>query len=393
MSNNRTQKSIRNTVIALSSQAFSIILSFVVRTVFIKKLGNSYLGINGLFTNVLSILSFAELGFGTAIIYAMYKPLALNDKRKITAYMNFYAIIYRCVGIFILIIGCCMIPFLDFLLGDLSQIPAELPSIEFIYFLYLINSSGSYFFNYKRSIIIASQNGYLDSLNQLIFTIIRNIFQILILIYFKSFVGYLSIQICITFLSNIMISYKASKIFPYLKIYKKERLNKNEIKKIIKNVIAMACHKFGSVIISGTDNILITKYVGLIATGQYSNYVLLKNTIRTVYLQILDPITASVGNLIATEDVERGYDLYRKILFLNSYIAIFCTTCLVILSNMFIQLFWGSESIMLEMVVICIMINFYINCIRKTSQIYIDTIGLFWQIKWKSIIEAVINLQ
>ena len=392
MKNNRTGKSLRNSIVSLITQIMSVLISFVVRTIFIKYLGTSYLGINGLFSNILSLLSFAELGFGTAIIYAMYTPLAENNEKKISAYMNLYATIYRVIGCFILIIGTILIPFLSFFIGDMSQIPKDLPPIWIIYMLYLINSASSYFFNYKRSIIIASQNGYIDSINQMGFILLRNLLQIVVLIKFRSFVLYLIVQIISTIAGNIAISLKADKLFPYMKEYRKEKVEKKEIKIIEKNVLAMACHKFGAVIVSGTDNILITKFDGIAITGQYSNYELLKNTIRTVYLQILDPITASVGNMIATENKEKTYKLFERIFFINAYIAIIFTTCLINLSSPFVQIFWGKECVIDKIVVFIIMLNFYINCLRKTSQIYIDTTGLFWQIKWKSIIEAIINL-
>lgn len=389
---NRTENSIKNSSMAMFAQVCSVILSFIVRTVFIYFLGNSYLGINGLFSNVLSLLSFAELGFGTAIVYAMYKPIAEKDEKNISAFMNFYGKVYRAIGWFILIAGMALIPFLDNLIGGTSQLPSDLPPISLIYMLYVANSASSYFFNYKRSLVIASQNGYLDSINQLQFNIARNILQTIVLVLFRSFLLYLIIQIICTVLSNISISIKADKLFPYLRSNRKEKLSPKTVKNIMKNVMAMSCHKIGSVIVSGTDNILITRYVGLIATGQYSNYVLLTTTVKTFYLQIINPLTASIGNLIATENKEKCYDLFRKILFLNSYIAVFCSTCLLGLSNPFIYLFWGQDSVLPMTSVFLIMIVFYINCIRKSAEMYIDTVGLFWQIKWKSIIEAIINL-
>lgn len=390
--NSRTENSIKNSSTAVIAQICSVALSFVVRTVFIRFLGNSYLGINGLFSNVLSLLSFAELGFGTAIVYVMYKPIAKKDEKAVSAFINFYGKIYRGIGCFIMIAGVALIPFLGELIGDTSQIPAELPSINVIYMLYVVNSASSYFFNYKRSLVTASQNGYIDSINQLQFNIVRNILQIAVLVFFRSFLLYLIIQILCTLIGNVSISLKADKLFPYLKVNRNEKLSKETIRNILKNVMAMACHKLGSVIVSGTDNILITKYVGLVATGQYSNYVLLTTTVKTFYLQIVNPLTASVGNLIATENIEKCYDLFRKILFLNAYIAVFCATCLIGLSNPFIYLFWGHNSSLPMTTVYVIMIIFYINCIRKTAEMYIDTVGLFWQIKWKSVIEAIINL-
>ena len=255
----RIDNSIRNTTFAIIGQIGTIVLSFLTRTIFIACLGASYLGINGLFTNILSVLSFAELGFGTAIVYALYKPLAENNQKEVAAYMNFYALVYRFVGIFIFVGGLALVPFLSYFIGDTSEIPSDIPPLWVIYILYLLNSSASYFFNYKRSLITASQNGHIDSLNTLIFTFIRNIFQIVGLIVWRSFVFYLVVQIICTLLGNIAISLRANRLFPYLSKYKKEQLDSDSLHLIIRNVIAMACHKLGSVIVSGTDNIIISK--------------------------------------------------------------------------------------------------------------------------------------
>ena len=388
----RIENSIRNTTFALLGQIATIILSFVARTVFINCLGAGYLGINGLFTNILSVLSFAELGFGTAIIYALYKPLAENNEEQVVALMRFYATIYRAIGIFIFVAGVCLVPYLHFFIGDISEIPADLPPLSVVYILYLLNSSASYFFNYKRSLVTASQNGHIDSINTLIVNIVRNILQIIILLIWKAFIPYLVIQILCTLVGNILISFKADKLFPYMKKYRKARLKNDEVRSIIKNVMAMACHKLGSVIVSGTDNILISKFVGVIAAGYYSNYTLLTSTVRTFYIQIFSPITASIGNFVAEKDKNESYVFFKKLFFINAYIAVFCTSCLTTLINPFIRLLWGEEYVFDLLTVSFIMLNFFLTCMRQSTCIYIDTNGLFWQVKWKSVFEALINL-
>lgn len=392
MNNSRTQNSIRNAGVAVLGQICSVLLSFITRTIFIRTLGASYLGINGLFSNILTVLSFVELGIGTAIVYAMYKPLATNDQKEISALMNFYANVYHALGLFILIIGIAVVPLLPCLINDVSEIPTDLPPLWVVYVLYLLNSASSYFFNYKRTLVIASQNGYIDSLNQIIFVLIRNVVQIIILLVFKSFVLYLITQIACTVLSNISMSQKADKLFPYLKNNKKEKLKKESLQGIKKNIFAMAFHKLGSVIVSGTDNILISKFVGLLATGCYSNYTLLTSTVSTLFTQIMSPITASVGSFVATKKDEENYDLFKKLFFVNAYLAIFCSVCLAVSANPFIELIWGNEYVFPRITVALIMISFYLNRIRQASQILIDTCGLFWPIRWKSFIEATINL-
>ena len=392
MESGRTKNSLRNSGYALIVQGITVVLNFAIRTVFIKTLSVAYLGLNGLFTNILNVLSFAELGFGTAIVYEMYKPIAENDEKKISAYMNFFKLVYRVVGVLILVIGFLLIPNLDYFISDSTEIPVDAPSLAIIYVLYLVNSAVSYFFNYKRSLVIATQNGYVDSRNQLGFNFLKCGIQFFILIVFKSYLGYLAIQIACTLLGNVAISIKADKLFPYLKVYKNEKLDKEDKLSLAKNVVAMSFHKLGSVVVSGVDNILISKFAGIIAMGCYSNYTLLTATIKTVFAQIMTPVTASVGNFVAEKSNEESYHFFHKLFFVNAYGAIFCSSCLMTLSNPFIELFWGEQYLFSNSLVLLLLFNFYIDRMRQASQIYIDTNGLFWPIKWKSFVEAIINL-
>lgn len=392
MTTNRTRSSIKNSGAALIGQLLTIILNFAVRTIFIQTLGAAYLGINGLFTNILSVLSFAEVGFGTAIIYAMYAPLAVKDEIKVSKLMNYYAKVYETIGTFIFIAGLFLIPFLHFFINDLSELPKELPPLWFIYLLYLFNTSISYFFNYKRSLIIASQNGHIDSLNQLYFNLIKGVLQIIALFVFHDFLSFLIIQILSTFLGNYFISKKADKLFPYLLRNKDKKIDKIDRIALRRNVFAMSFSKLGSVVITGVDDLLISKFVGIIAMGIYSNYLLLTNTIRIVFMQMLLPITASVGNYVAEKSDDESHTFFKKLFFINAYFAICCFIALSTLVNPFINLIWGKEYVFSGWVTFLITFNFYLDRMRTTSQIFIDAKGLFWPIKWKSLFEAVINL-
>lgn len=389
MANNRSFNSIRNSIYAMLGQFVTIALNFISRTIFIHTLGALYLGLNGLFTNLLSVLSFAELGFSTAVVYEMYAPLAKGDEMKVSSLMNFYAKVYRYIGIFIFVVGVVLIPYLDFFIKDPSVIPQEIPPLWIIYLLFLGNTSVSYFFNYKRSIIVASQNGYLDSLNQMKYNIVRNILQIAVLFILKSFLIFLIIQLICTLLSNISISLKANKLFPYLNKYKDERISKDTICSIKKNVFAMTFNKLGGVAVGGVNNLLVAKFVGLVAVGCYSNYLLVINTLRTVFIQLFTPITASVGNFVVLKTKAESYQCYRNIMFINAYFAIIVTVCLATLINPFIAVFWGNQYVFSTLMTLIIVLNFYVDRMRQASQMFIDVSGLFWQIKWRSACEAI----
>lgn len=388
MNQTRTYISIKNSIISLIAQISSIILSFITRTFFIKYLNIEYLGLNGLFSDILTMLSFAELGVGTAIIYLMYKPLSEKDEYKTSALMNLYSNIYKYIGIFIALSGLMLIPFLDILINGEYNISG----IKGIYILYLINSVISYFFTYKRSIIIADQHGYISKFNIIVFSLIQNIIQILILFYTQNFYLYLIIQIICTLLSNIFISIKANNMYPFLYKYKGAKVDKQTKTTLIKNVVAMMSSKLGSVIVSGTDALLISAFVGIESVALYSNYKLISNTVKSIIIQIIEPITATVGNITVTESKEYSYNIFKKIYFINLIIAFFVCTFLFALINPFITIWIGQKYILDMKIVFMIVLNLYIIQMRQPSIIYINTYGLFWQIKWKSILEAIINL-
>lgn len=384
----RQENSLKNTLIGTICHITTLLIGFVTRTIFIHFLGKDYLGINGLFTNVLSLLSFAELGIGTAIVYALYKPLADNDERQICSLMNFYKKAYVFIGFFIAAVGLGLVPFLDVFIKDKPAVS----NLDVLYILVLTNTVISYFFTYKRSLIIASQNSFVNSINTTIFTLLQNVFQIFVLILTRNYIYYLFVQICSTLLSNISISIKANKMFPYLRKYKKERIEKATVKSIGKNVVAMMSSKIGSVIVSGTGNLFISAFVGVGAVALYSNYVLIYNMLNGVINQVFNAITASVGNLTAKESSERSNEVFNKVFFVNFVIMCFSSTCLFVLFNPFIEFWIGNEYLLPMSIVSLIVLNFFIYGIRHTSITYINAYGLFWQIKYKSLVEAAINI-
>lgn len=383
----RSVNSLKNTSYAMLTQILSLIFKFIIQTIFIKMLGAEYLGVNGLFTNVLQMLSLAELGIGSAITYNLYKPLANNNEKEIKAYMNFYKKAYNFIGLFILIIGLCITPFLKFFIKNQSQVD----NLNLIYLLFLLNTVLSYFFAYKRSIIIADQKSFLDSQNLLIKTIIQTILQVLILIFTKNYILFLVIQIACTFFSNIFISRKANKLYPYL-IKNTECLTKKQKRKIYKDVYAMTAHRVGGVVVDGTDNLLISAFASLSSVGIYSNYVLIRSSIDQLLSQLFTAITASVGNLNAVSTFDKSYKVYQSIFFLNVWIYGFCSIVFLVCINQFITLWIGKEYLLAEGIVLLITINFFLTGIRKSTVMFKDTQGLFWNDRYKPYAEAIVNL-
>lgn len=390
MTESRTKNSFRNYGATVVAQMFSILLNFIGRTFFIKLLSIEYLGVNGLFSNILSLLSLAELGVGTAITYMMYKPIAENDIQKVAAYNNLFRQIYNCVGIFVLIVGLSFTPFIDELIKEPPNISENL---YIVYVLFVLNSAISYFFTYKRSLLIAYQKEYINSQNVLQFAIIKDIVLIGLLFLFRNFYIYLAAQILITFASNVAISYKTNKLFPQIVNITPGRVSKIEIRTIVKNTAAMVCHKIGSVVVSGTGNMFISYYVGITTVGIYSNYVLITLCANQIIGKGVNSLTASFGNLVATSGHNEVYRVFKNIYFLNFIIAFSAAVLFYSLVEPFITLWIGADYILDFQSLLIIVTNaIFFYQLRIPSQMVINTYGLFWQIKWKSLYEAAVNL-
>ena len=261
----RTKYAIINMLVGVGGQILNLILSFVTRIVFVHYLSEAYLGVNGLFTDVLGLLNLAELGIGTAMIFSLYEPAARNDHKQLTRLMNLYRRLYRIVALCVLLFGAVLLPFLHvFIKGG-----EGIEHLRLIYCLYVLNSAGSYLLSYKNSIYLAYQKGYIRTGLCQIFELVRFGVQILMLMLTGNFILYLIAQFVIQFIPNILVSRRVDREFPFLK-ESKELPPPEERKHILKNVGALSLHRLATVVVRNTDSIIMSSFIGLGTVGLYS---------------------------------------------------------------------------------------------------------------------------
>jgi len=387
--NSRTKNATINASFGIISQIIRILIEFILRTVFIKQLGSEYLGVNGLFTNILTILSFAELGIGNAIIFSMYKEIANSNTEKIKSLMMLYRKTYITIGCIVLIIGLIITPFIKFIINGVPDIREN---IYLIYILFLLNTAVSYFFAYKKAIISAHQKEYIINIYRLFSEIIKVILQILILKLTKNFILYLMIQIICTIIDNIISAHKANVMFPYLKDKTVKKIETKEKNKIFTNVKSLIMYKFGSIILNGTDNIIISKMLGLVSVGLLSNYNLLINTITTLIGSVLNGFTAGVGNLNTDNNIKKQEQIFNQLFLICVWIYGFCAIAFAILSNDFIRL-WVGENYQISLLSVYAMsLHLYVNGVQFVGYTYRTTMGLFNRGRYCPIIAALMNI-
>lgn len=387
--NSRTKNSIKNSITGSASQFISTILNFLVRTIFIYYLTEEYLGINGLFSNILYVLNFAELGIGHAIVYKLYKPVAEDNKERIKSLINLYKKISIIIGFTIFILGISLIPFLEYIIKEPPKIKENL---NLLYCLFLLETIGPYFFGYKRYLLLVNQKNYINNIIELIFSITKSILQILILVFTKNYILYLIIYITSTIFSNIYISIYINKKYPFLKEKNIEKIKREELRELWNNVKALFAYKIGNTVLSGTDNIILSMTSGISAVGIYSNYSLIITAINKILWTILTGLTGSIGNINATKTKEKQEETFNQSLLISCILYGSGCVCLAVLLNPFITIWIGKKYILDELTITIAVLVYYLRGISYPADTYRDTLGLFNEGKFIPLICAIINI-
>ena len=384
----RLDNSLRNVTYNLIGIIVSYLVTFISRRVFLTYLSIQYLGLDSLFVNLMSMLSLADLGIGTAIAYSLYKPLATNDVTKISALMGFFRKAYVVIGTTILIAGFSLTPLLPTLFKELP----EVPRLNMIYWLYVIHASISYFLSYKRTLLIADQKRYVEAFYQYLFLSIKHLIQILVIIMSQNFIFFLIVMVVMTVLENISISLKVNSLYPFMKKFGRVFLEKKEKTIVQKNMYAISLQKIGTFLVEGTDNLLIVLFVNLNTAGLYANYLLVRKALNRLYQILFSSIIASIGNLHEEKPIEASRLAFFQLNFIAAWIMGLSAITLQLVLNLFISIWIGEEYIFKNLIVFVIVFNYYLRGMRQPVLTFRDSLGLFWFDRYKSLFEAIVNL-
>lgn len=387
---NRTQNTVRNITWGVINKLIKILFPFVIRTIIIYRLGVKYVGLNSLFTSILSTLSLAELGFDTAIVTVMYKSVAENDNDNLCALLNFIKKAYLIVGTAILGMGMCCLPFLKYLIKDYNSIPSDM-NLYVLFIMFLLNTVVSYFFGgYRNCVLEAYQRQDIVSNVNSFSTILFGILQIGILFISGNYYLYLVTMIISNVFINFATFYQAKKNFP--RIIPKGSVKRDEKVALKRVLVGTFYARVGSVLSVSFDNIVISSFLGLTILAYYSNYSYIITAIQGFLIIIYASMQAGIGNSVTLDSVEKNYEDMVKFTFGYNWIVGWCSICLIYLFKPFISLWVGNKGVLPDLIVVLIVLDFYIVLSGGIIGIYKNALAIWWEDRYRCIIGGIFNL-
>lgn len=387
MEKSRTKNTTRNIGAGLLNQIISIILPFINRTAILWTLGAEFTGLAGLFSSILNVLNIAELGFNTAIVYSLYKPMADKDHKKICEIVSLFKKIYTVVGTVVLVGGLAVMPFLPYFIK--GSYPDTI-NLYIVYLLYLINSAVSYYmFAYKECLLIADQRQDIAKNIRTVVNIVRYLVQLLVLIITKDFYMYLIVAVLGTIATNMLIHISTRKRYPF---YKKITTRMKIPAEMRRQVRGLVINKICDTFRNSFDSLIISSFIGLTATAIYGNYYYIYSALYGIMLVIVQAMSASVGNSIVKNSEEVNYKHMLTFSQIFAGIVGFCTVGLACLYQPFMKI-WAGEELLLptfDMLLFCV--YFYVINMNNIRNQYISGNGMWWKLKWSYVIEALANL-
>lgn len=388
MDNSRKKNAIKNIVVGSLTQIIMVMLSFAGRTVFVEFLDVSYLGINGLYGNILSVLALAELGLGNVTQFFLYKPVADNNQERISQLVHYFQKMYLIIASVVLGIGLALIPGLKYIVN------CSLPEDELIiyYILFLVNSTISYFSAHKVALLLAYQNNRLQKYITVATTFLAQILHILVLALWHNYTIYLCVTTLTACLQVVLVNCICSKKYPLAKIKKSSGISKEDKQYILNNVKSTFIYKIGSTLITNTDNILISVIVSTVAVGLYSNYYIVIMAIQGLLAIITTSLIPGIGNLSVSKNKVRMREVLDAMLLFYHCIGAFGAISFYFLFDDLIPIWIGEKFLLDHFTVFAISLNFYISTAISPVWMFREANGLFYEVKYLLLITAAVNI-
>ncbi|WP_026489090.1 lipopolysaccharide biosynthesis protein [Butyrivibrio sp. XBB1001] len=385
----RVQSAKKNIFFGVVGQMSTVLLTFILRTLFTRYLSKELLGVNSIYSDVLSFLNMAELGIGTALNFSLYEPVVKGDREKIKSYMQMYRKAYHVIAAVVAVMGICLAPFLKYILKNPGYTIREL---TIYYFIFLFNTVTSYFVTYKYSLANAEQKNYIQTNIFTITKIIVTFLQIIVVAVFKNFLLFLLTDTVVQLIQKIFAARYLDKMYPYLREKNVQKLSKEEHDTVWTKTKALIFLKVGDVARLQTDSIIISSFIEVGYAGIVNNYNLVINSVASFANILFNSVISSFGNLIATESKDKQYGMFKVYKFVEAWVYGFTSVGFMVLLSPLIRIWFGDDWVMPAAAVYLILFDYYFKGERIILSNFKTAAGVFEQDKYIPFIQGIVNL-
>lgn len=386
----RVKYATKNIIFGLGGNVVIMLVRFVLRQIFIMKLGETLIGVEDLYTEVLTMLSLAELGVGTALNYSLYGPVARGEKEKVKSYMLLYKKAYRAIAIVIAAVGVALLPFLPVIVKNPGFL--TLGQLRLYYLIFLFNTVSSYFVAYKYSLANAEQKNYIQTNADTVSKLVTVVLQLLGLFVLPNYLLYLLILAGVGLAQKVFMSRYLNRKYPLLKEKEIQPLSKEETDVVVKKTKALMLHRIGDMARLQTDAIIISSFLGVVWVGLIGTYKLIVNSVSNYVNVIFNSVISSFGNLIATEGKERQFQLFKVYRFFGIWIYGFSAVGFFLLLSPLVELYVGKENVLAASIISWFLIDYFFKGERVVLSNFKTAAGIFEQDKYLTLIQGIVNL-
>lgn len=379
---------LRNTGYSITSFIYIALLGIFVRKLFTQYLPIEFLGLEGLFSNIITMLSLAELGVSTVISYNLYREIANDNKKEINMLMALYRYVYTIIGSFIFCIGIVLFFFLPIFVKG-TNLPWHY--VQLVYAIQIATVLSTYFLAYKRILFSADQKDYICIKIDMICKIFNAFVQIAAIVYFKNYIFYAVSALIFNILANVVITYKVKTVYPFIK-NAKVTLNVLKERKFFLDIKNLMIQKISGIFYGGLDMVIVSSFLGLKAVGLLSNYLLIHAGIYAVLYKCFQGIIPSLGNLVYSEDKDRSISVYNVLDLAYSFLGSYVCCVYIIVFQPFIGLFFGKQFLLPNEYVVLLAISVFLSMQFENAYNYRSTHGNFDNDRLYMILSAISKL-
>jgi len=386
----RIKNAIKNSFFGVLGQAALIVVGFFCQRTMNLLMGAELVGMNGVISNVIAILSVSELGIATAVVYNLYSAISGQDEKRIAGLMNLYRKAYIAFALVILGLGLAVMPFIHHIL---KEVTFSLGYIRLVFFLWLVRTVFSYLLSYKRSILIADQKEYLVSITMLIVNVLNYTSTIVILELSQNYVLALGINIAVEAAGNLWLAAYVNRKYPFLVQLRKAPLEHELVGKVVDNIRNIFVTRLFTKLLLSTDKIIVSGRITTAVAGLYTNYCLVTQSVLNIMVAFAGALKPTLGHLFLEKDREKDVRVLRQITFLFFLVSSAASVCIFCLVTPFVRDLWLNEAYLMEMSFVAASVGqFFFTAMGLPLESVMSVTGLFHRERNIAIVTTLVNL-